>query len=170
MDYLEKKLDRIKKEVKLKETELEFVNRLKLDLHLYKNIAIQARNDYLLVMKDEFNKNRREETFSPGDLVVYFIGDRNVILRKLRAKWSGPWIIIKHVSANTCEIKDPRSDVRANVHVERLKIYRKREFYTWKKHEELVNNGELSQEIDMTGIHDDDDIDDDDRVMNRLWF
>ena len=71
-------------------------------------------------------------------------------LRKLRAKWSGPWKVKKHIFENKIEIVDPKdSNVTEEVHIARIKPYRKREFYTWSNHEKLIRNGKLKDEINF---------------------
>ena len=100
-------------------------------------------------MKDDFNKNRKEDNIQTGDQVMYYIGDRNTRQRKLRAKWSGPWIVKKHYE-NTIEITDPKDPkVTAEIHVARVKPYRSREYYTWKEHEKLLRETKLSEEIKL---------------------
>ena len=144
-------LNKLKKELNLKQSDCEFVDNLKRKLKLYKEIAIKNREKYLLVMKDQFNKKRKESKLKKGDLVVYYIGDRNQTLRKLRAKWSGPWKVKRIIYENSkITIMDPEDEkVTADVHVGRVKPYRQREFYTWNQHEKKLNKRELKEEIEL---------------------
>ena len=97
-----------------------------------------------------------ESKYEIGDLVVYYIGDRAQSLRKLRAKWSGPWKISKIIYENKIKIVDPKDKkVSAEVHVGRVKPYRKREFYTWKQHESKLKSRELKEEIALDLLQED---------------
>ena len=58
--------------------------------------------------------------------------------------------LVRHIYENEVEIEDPTdSNVKEEVHIARIKSYRKREFYLWSKHETLIRNGELKDEINV---------------------
>ena len=54
---------------------------------------------------------RNLEIFKVGSKVLYYIGDKQVARGKWRAKWTGPWLVEKHLNQSTVIISDPTTGI-----------------------------------------------------------
>ena len=105
---------------------------------------IQSLNDifkddwkkYCRVSRETYNKRwsitpkkvgRFKKRFKIGSKVLYFIGDKQTAQKKWRVKWTGPWIVKKHLNDSTAIITDPESGNDKRVTFDRIKIYRERD-------------------------------------------
>ena len=88
-------------------------------------------NDYVIIMKDNVDINQKPDSYSEGDLVAYFIGDRSSTNRKIRRRYSGPWKIEARLRHNCLVIVNLLDGTRIATHVSMLKPYKDHYFTTW---------------------------------------
>ena len=98
-------------------------------------------------MEKNYNwkKHKGDIIYKTGDKVLYFIGDRNHNLHKLREKWSGPWIVSKMKRHNTVVLTDENNDYVWNVHTERVKKYIHGESWGLETFNRKVGKGEIKE-------------------------
>ena len=96
----------------------------------YCRVSRNAYDKRWSITTDKIKRNKRH--FKPGKKVLYFIGDKETAQRKWRRKWSGPWIVDKHLNDSTVIIKDPDSGNDKRVSFDRIKVFRERDvgYYT----------------------------------------
>ena len=113
----------------------DYSNSLRIINDICKSIKLQQKihefhhNRYVLIMKKNYDKHVLSDKFDEGDYVAYFIGDRSSTSRKLRARYSGPFKLIKRISGNTVRIQNEETKEILDCHVTMLKRYYK-EFFT----------------------------------------
>ena len=106
--------------------------------HLIENLKIIRKhftNDwmkYAWFERNSFNKKhgitpvkveRNLSKIPPGTQVLYYIGDRQVAMAKWRHRWTGPWMVEKHINDTTIIITDPHSGSQKRVTIDRIKKY-----------------------------------------------
>ena len=91
----------------------------------YCRVSRKYYNERWKISKKRINWYKRQ--FKIGTKVLYFIGDKEVSQRKWRRKWSGPWIISKHLNDSTCIITDSDSGNQKRVSFDRLKVFKERD-------------------------------------------
>ena len=64
-----------------------------------------------------------KKRFKIGTKVLYFIGDKEAPQKKWRRKWSGPWIVSKHLNDSTCILTDSDSGNQKRVSFDRIKVF-----------------------------------------------
>ena len=79
--------------------------------------------------------------------MVYYIGDRDIPLRKIQKKWSGPWRVLKHLYPNKVEIQHTKNGTKEEAHVSRIKKYHKKHFWEVKQYEKLVKQGKIKDKL-----------------------
>ena len=94
----------------------------------WKEYCRVTRKDY----DDRWNINPKSinhyrKQFKIGTKVLYFIGDKETAQKKWQYKWSGPWLMSKHLNDSTCIITDKESGNEKRVSFDRLKIFRERD-------------------------------------------
>ena len=57
-----------------------------------------------------------KKLFKLRSKVLYFIGDRQMARNKWRRRWSGPWIVDKHLNDSTLIIADPTNGNQNEYH------------------------------------------------------
>ena len=77
------------------------------------------------ITKKSINNYRNK--FRKGVKVLYFIGDKETAQKKWRRKWSGPWIVTKHLNDSTCIISDKESGNEKRVSFDRIKLFKERD-------------------------------------------
>ena len=143
-----KHLNDLENKNKWNETELKYLKRLELHLKIFDDIARQNRDKYIKVMKDYYDKHwkKRDIAYKIGQAVMYYIGDKDQNSRKLRQKWSGPWKVAKKLQENAYELTDGGKRTWP-AHVERRKLYYAREYWSLKKYNKMIENGEINDEL-----------------------
>ena len=76
---------------------------------------------------------RNLEIFKVGSKVLYYIGDKQVARGKWRAKWTGPWLVEKHLNQSTVIISDPTTGNQKRVSLDRLKLFKEIDFEKYEK-------------------------------------
>ena len=84
------------------------------------------------ITKQKINWYKKQ--FKIGTKVLYFIGDKETPQKKWRRKWSGPWIISKHLNDSTCIITDSNSGNQKRVSFDRIKVFKERDVAYYKEY------------------------------------
>ena len=79
-------------------------------------------NDKNKITLDKINNYQHK--FKVGEKVLYFIGDKQVAMKKWREKWSGPWIVEKHINETTLIITDPETGDQRRTNFNRIKLFK----------------------------------------------
>jgi hypothetical protein len=124
----------LKKELndkKIKSNDYEYLDEIKTHFEYLHKIYKSDWEKYSLITKRYYDKkyNISEEKievlnkrFKIGSKVVYYIGDKEVELRKWRQRWTGPWNIIDRPDTRTAIITGNKGgQFRASI--DRLKLY-----------------------------------------------
>ena len=83
---------------------------------------------YVIIMKDNYDIDKHDDYFQVGDLVAYYIGDRSATNKKLRKRFTGPWVIVERLRHNTVKIVNLIDNKEIATHVSMLKRYYKKGF------------------------------------------
>ncbi|XP_064088186.1 uncharacterized protein LOC135202611 [Macrobrachium nipponense] len=103
----------------------QYMNKLKSTLMQVRKIAGEKLRDQQILMKRNYDKACKVRKFKPNDLVLAYLP---VPGSPLKAKFCGPYPIIKNVNNNTYIIKTPdRRKPTQIIHVNLLKAYHSRE-------------------------------------------
>jgi hypothetical protein len=135
------KLDKFKSDLPpSKVTERDRITKLKIQLGILHDIMKVDMDKYVYVMKEQydFHKDKVDDDFKINEKVMYYIGDKNEELKKIRPKWTGIWKIIARVSNNEVTIMNLDNGNTDNVHVERLKRYKDFKWLSWKDYNRLI--------------------------------
>ena len=62
----------------------------------------------------------------------YYIGDKRVAKGKWRQKWTGPWLVDKHIGDSSVIIGDPTTGNQKRVSFDRLKQFNKIDFIKYR--------------------------------------
>ena len=100
------KLDKLKNKYSNQSSEFEYLQQLKIKLGMLKDILKVDMDKYVKIMKKQYDKEKKDDKFEINNKVMYYVGDRESNLRKLRHKWTGPWVIMERISANEVKILD----------------------------------------------------------------
>ena len=141
------------KQSKWSETELEFIKKLKLQLQIMHNTFNKDFNKYVLIMKDNYDIDKYSDNLRINDQVVYYIGDRDATMRKLRNKWSGPWRLSDRLYDNCVILMDDKKGQKFEAHVSRVKKYHSRAFWKLSKYNKLIENNEIVDELQLDENH-----------------
>ena len=87
-----RKLDELKQEKQWKESEVQYLQRLQNQLKLFKKNAIKNRDKYIEIMAQNYDwkYHKTDIKYERGELVLYFVGDQNHTMQKIREKWTSP--------------------------------------------------------------------------------
>ncbi|XP_068249716.1 uncharacterized protein [Palaemon carinicauda] len=103
----------------------QYMNKLKSTLMQVRKIAGEKLRGQQILMKRNYDKACKVRKFKPNDLVLAYLP---VPGSPLKAKFCGPYPIIKNVNNNTYIIKTPdRRKLTQIIHVNLLKAYHSRE-------------------------------------------
>ena len=112
------------------------VKKLVEDLEMIHNQYEKEWRKYMLDTKEIYDKKynihkykyTNKHMYKPGNEVVYYVGDRKVVGRKWRQRWSGPWKIIHKLNERTLVIGDNKLKCKKTVSINRCKQYNSSEF------------------------------------------
>ena len=76
--------------------------------------------------------NRMKKKFKVGTQVLYYIGDKRVAKGKWRQKWTGPWIVDKHIGDSSVILGDPKTGNQKRVSFDRLKQFNTIDFIKYR--------------------------------------
>ena len=124
-------------------TELELLNQLDVHLKAIKDLYNKDYNKYVKIMKENYDLNKYDIEYEKNEKVVYYIGDKDSPMRKLRNKWTGPWRVTNQLYPNTVILMDDKKGEEFSAQLNRVKKYNSREFWTLSQYEKLVKNNEI---------------------------
>ena len=101
---------------------------LKRALTEVKNQFNQQRWYYVQRTIKNYDKNRKDDTFDVNDKVVYYVGERNYPMKKIRPRFTGPFTIIKRINHNTVTIYNESTQEELSCHTQKLKKYNVNQF------------------------------------------
>ena len=144
-DYLQRNLKKLNN---LEDEEYTQVDKLINTLQL---IHKQYSNDWMKYMletkrvydtKNNVNKYKynNDLMYKPGSKVVYYVGDRQVVGKKWRQRWSGPWTICDKINDRTIIITNDDLSSRKTVSINRCKLYKNTEFENAKIYNRKIFN------------------------------
>ena len=107
---------------------LELVKQIEFMIQRLREQQQQKHDQYIIIMKRNYDWNKHDDDYKIGDTVAYYIGDRSATSSKLRRRFSGPWKIISRLRHNTCEIKNIHTEEIKATHVCMLKKYNPKQF------------------------------------------
>ena len=103
----------------------QYMDKLKRTLKEVREIARKNLKGQQLVMKEHYDKGSKVRKFKPNDLVLAYLP---VPSSPLKAKFSGPYSVVKNVNNNTYIIRTPdRRKPTQIIHVNLLKAYNSRD-------------------------------------------
>ena len=141
------KLHKLKNEVSLKQTERHYIQKLILQLETVRKILNYDKRKYVKIMKRAYDKYRSDETeWQLGEQLLFYVGDKEQPLRKLRERWTGPFSLIKKKRHNTYELLNKDDGSKFTSHVDHLKKYIKKHYWSEKEFDILVENGTISED------------------------
>ena len=133
------KLNKLSQEFKQNQTKYQYIQQLKIRLQIFQDILTKDRNEYIKIMKKNFNEykqdSRKDSKFQVNNKVMYYQGDETSTLKKLRDRWTGPWIITETPRDNEVIIYHPKDRISKPVHVDRLKKFHASEWWTLEEYE-----------------------------------
>ena len=88
----------------------------------------QQRYYYVSNVLLNYNKHRHNDKFEIDDLVVYYVGERNYPMRKIRSRFTGPFRVIKRINHNTVTIYNEETQQDISCHTQKLKKFHPNEF------------------------------------------
>ena len=97
-------------------------------LTLVRSIFNNHRWYYVTRNIHNFNKNKTSDKFNIDDLVMYYVGERNYPMKKIRSRFTGPFRIIKRVNHNTVTIYNDTTNESMTCHTQKLKYFHKHKF------------------------------------------
>ena len=103
----------------------QYMDKLKSTLKKVREIASENLKGQQLVMKEHYDKASKVRKFKPNDLVLAYLP---IPGSPLKAKFSGPYSVVKNVNNNTYIIRTPdRRKPTQIIHVNLLKAYHSRD-------------------------------------------
>ena len=120
-------LQLIEDENLFEDSKLKILKKLQVQLELARQQRDSNYEDYVIVMKENYDQDKYQDAFQVGDKVAYYIGDRSSTNKTLQRRFSGPWTITKRISHNTVEILN-EDGTQFACHVSMLKRYYAHQF------------------------------------------
>jgi len=93
-------------------------------------LSVKTYNNRYNITPNTIENNKKN--YKVGDLVLYFIGDKQTARQKWREKWSGPWTIDKRLNDTSIILGDPTTGNQKRVSLDRVKKYNPVEYLTYK--------------------------------------
>ena len=82
------------KQQKWNQTELEYLKEVEKNIRIMHDLYNKDFNKYVKILKDNFDIGRYNKSYENNEKVIYYIGDKDSSMRKLKHKWTGPWRVI----------------------------------------------------------------------------
>ena len=90
----------------------------------WKNYCYLSRKNYNNKYRITIDKiNKYKEKFDVGSEILYFVGDKQVAMKKWKEKWTGPWIVEKHLNDTSLIITDPDTGDQRRTNFNRIKLF-----------------------------------------------
>ena len=135
------------KNQKWNETELEYLKELERNILIMHELYNKDFNKYVKIMKDNFDIGRYNETYDINEKVIYYIGDRDSPMRKLKHKWTGPWRAVDQIYPNTVVLKNDDNGETWDAEICRVRKYKSRGFWKLSQYEKMVKKGEINDNL-----------------------
>ena len=138
MKYL---VDTMKTDKNINKTEYEYFTQLSEIIENISKISKSSWEDVTYLSKEWYDKRhkitddsvkRMKKKYKVGSNVLYYIGDKRVARGKWRHKWTGPWLVDKHIGDSSVIIADPRNGNQKRVTFDRLKLFNTIDFIKYK--------------------------------------
>ena len=101
----------------------QMIDHLNKSLKVIKSMHDHNYKKYVFIMKKNYDKNKLNRKFQVGDKVMYYVGDRAHTNKKLRARFTGPFKVVKLISDNAVKILNEDTDETMVCHTKMLKLY-----------------------------------------------
>ena len=115
----------------------------------------QQRNEYekyIIIMKNKYDLDKKEDKFKIGDKVAYYIGDRAYTNKKIHGRFSGPFTIISRIQtgtnpyeSNTVKISNDETKETFCTHIRMLKKYHPNKFTPLSE----IRSSEIAKEMEI---------------------
>ena len=156
LELCAQELDNLKNIWNCEHESYQYVDALAKELGFIYRCFSRDWNHYARFTKYEYDERyqtikqleRNYEQFVSGAKVVYFVGDKQTTSKKWRQRWSGPWIIIRRINDRTVVIGDITDDVGLSVSVDRVKLYRESEYYSFEEYNRMIEKRMIDTIID----------------------
>ena len=122
-----KKLEETAKMKRFK-TSSQLFKTIRNSLTTVRNQFNQHRWYYVTREIEKFNKNKKQDTFQPNDQVLYYVGERQYPMRKIRSRFTGPFTITARVNHNTVKIYNEQTNETITCHTQKLKKFHPTKF------------------------------------------
>ena len=76
---------------------------------------------------------RMKQKFKVGTEVLYYIGDKQIAQGKWAQKWTGPWLVARHIGDSSVIVADPKTGNGKRVSYDRLKQFNTIDFIEYSK-------------------------------------
>ena len=118
-------LKKIAKTAKMKKykTSQQLFTTLKNSLTHVRQLFNNHRWYYISNMLKQFNKGKSDDKLQQGDKVMYYVGDRSYPMKKIRPRFTGPFLITKRINHNTVEIFNDDTNETLTCHTQKLKKF-----------------------------------------------
>ena len=124
------------------------LNMLKQSLTLVKQQFNEKRYYYISKVKLNFDKNKQDDKLDVNDKVLYYVGERNYPMKKIRSRFTGPFRIIERINNNTVKIYNEETQEEMTTHTQKLKKYHTNQFT-----EERDYLNQLKQKLKLEKSH-----------------
>ena len=114
---------------------MEEISRTNWTKHTWLSAKTYNKRHNITTAKIATNKRK----FKPLTEVLYFVGDKQVAMRKWKERWTGPWLVEKHLNDTTTIITDPTTASQKRVNLDRLKEFKRNEML---KYEDVIKDNE----------------------------
>ena len=136
------------KQYKLKQEDYNYLREL---IDLLNDVRKRFKDDwikYTFVSKRDYEKRynitkelieRNLINYAVGTQVLYYVGDKQVAMHKWKSRWTGPWIVEKHINDSSLILADPESGDQKRVSFDRIKKFNSEDFM---QYQDLVEKNE----------------------------
>ena len=101
---------------------------LKHSLTTVRSIFNNHRWYYIANSIEKFNKHQKPDKLKIDDQVMYYVGERQYPMRKIRPRFTGPFRILNRVNHNTVTIYNDDTNEQMTCHTNKLKKYHQNQF------------------------------------------
>jgi len=125
-------VETIKQDKQIKKTEYEYFMQLAETIEKISKVSKSSWEEVTYLSKEWYDKRhkiseksvkRMKKKFKVGSKVLYYIGDKRVARGKWRHKWTGPWLVDRHIGDSSAIIADPTNGNQKRVTFDRLKQF-----------------------------------------------
>ena len=138
---LKKAALKMKDDKRIKKSEYEYVTKLAEIIEKISMISKSSWEEVTYFSKKKYDEKwnitdktvqRMKKKYKPGTRVLYYIGDKQMNQKKWMRKWTGPWIVDKHIGDSSVIIADPTTGNQKRVSFDRLKQFNTIDFIKYR--------------------------------------